>query len=83
MGQAVAIPIAAAVAAAVAGAGASALLAPKPNTAVQKPMTPNDAAARSIASREFRLRQGAGANELTGPNGAEAPSFGTKNLLGQ
>jgi hypothetical protein len=78
-----AIPIAVAVIGAAVGAGAGALLAPKPQMPQQvKPITRNDAAAAASRDREFRLRRGAGANELTG-GGAEAPSPGGKTLLGQ
>jgi hypothetical protein len=84
MGQAVAIPIAAAVAAAVAGAGAAAVLAPstKPPAPIAPP-TRDDAAAAAANDKTFRLRRGAAANMVTGPNGAEAPSPGAKALLGQ
>lgn len=78
-----AIPIAAAVAAAAVGAGAAAMLAPKPQVP-PKPINPDRSDAAALAnSNEFRRRQGAAANMLTGPSGAEAPSPGTKALLGQ
>lgn len=79
-----AVPIAVAVASAAAGAGAGALLAPKPKVP-PRPMVPDPSNAANFAAndREFRRRQGAAANMVTGPNGAEAPSPGAKALLGQ
>lgn len=71
---------------ALAGSAIGALLAPKtpkPPTPIPLP-TRNDALAQSLNSdSEFRKRQGASATMLTGPTGAEAPSPGTKALLGQ
>lgn len=83
MGQAV-VPIAIAVASAAAAAGASALLT-KPAKVASSPPPPNrnDAASAAANDKEFRHRQGAVANMLTGPNGVEAPSPGVKALLGQ
>lgn len=82
MGQAV-LPIAIAVASAAAAAGASELLAPKPKLPARQIVpTRNDAAIAANQDRQFRQRRGAAANELTG-GGAEAPSPGGKQLLGQ
>jgi hypothetical protein len=79
-----ALPIALAVAGAAIGAGAGAILAPKQHMpAAPPPPDRGNAAAFANQDREFRRRQGAAANMITGPNGAEAPSPGAKALLGQ
>lgn len=84
MGQAAIIPIAAAVAAAAVGAGAQAVLTPriKPPAPIAPPNR-DQAAAAAANDKQFRMRRGAAANMVTGPNGAEAPSPGAKALLGQ
>lgn len=65
------------------GLVASALLQPKVKPPPRPGLPDRTEAAALAASNEFRSRQGAAANMLTGPSGAEAPSPGAKALLGQ
>jgi hypothetical protein len=65
------------------GGIASALLQPKVKPPPRPPLPDRTDAAAKAADNEFRSRQGAAANMLTGPSGAEAPSPGAKALLGQ
>lgn len=65
------------------GGIAAALLQPKVKPPPRVPLADRTEAAAKAADSDFRKRQGAGANIITGPSGVEAPSPGAKALLGQ